>query len=500
MRAAGSKHATAADAPLRRDVRLLGDELGRVLVEQDGPELLEAVETVRRLSREAREHGDELRRAALQAAVAGLDPARQADVLRAFGVYFQLANLAEQHHRQRRRRDSARKDGAPRESLAAAFERLAAAGVTGPELAQATGRISLELVLTAHPTESARRGVLATHQRLSELLERLDRGDPVADELAEEITLLWQSDEVRPARPRVSDEIRHGLWFFESSLLEAAERVLAAYREGAPEAPCPLRFGTWIGGDADGNPAAGPETISEALTRARALAIGAYRDEVRELARSLAVSTRIVPSSSELLASVAGDEDALAGYVAEIGRRNAEEPYRRKLSFVWRRLGNSLQELTSPATPPPRSSPAISICSTAACGRIAAGGSPTAASRGCGGGSSCSASRSPSSMSACTPTICALPTIASTGSSAPSSTSVRSTDPTRSTRSSSRAPHRPRTCSVSSSSHVSRCRSSRSSRRSPTSAPPPPSSPSSSRTPLRARRSHRGDGRLLGLR
>lgn len=348
MRAAGSKHATAADAPLRRDVRLLGDELGRVLVEQDGPELLEAVETVRRLSREAREHGDELRRAALQAAVAGLDPARQADVLRAFGVYFQLANLAEQHHRQRRRRDSARKDGAPRESLAAAFERLAAAGVTGPELAQATGRISLELVLTAHPTESARRGVLATHQRLSELLERLDRGDPVADELAEEITLLWQSDEVRPARPRVSDEIRHGLWFFESSLLEAAERVLAAYREGAPEAPCPLRFGTWIGGDADGNPAAGPETISEALTRARALAIGAYRDEVRELARSLAVSTRIVPSSSELLASVAGDEDALAGYVAEIGRRNAEEPYRRKLSFVWRRLGNSLQGADEP--------------------------------------------------------------------------------------------------------------------------------------------------------
>jgi phosphoenolpyruvate carboxylase len=203
-------------------------------------------------------------------------------------------------------------------------------------------------VLTAHPTESARRGVLATHRRLSDLLERLDQGDAVAGELAEEITLLWQSDEVRPARPRVSDEIRHGLWFFETSLLDAAERVLATYREGAPEAPCPLRFGSWIGGDTDGNPSAGPETIEEALVRSRTLALATYRDEVRELARSLAVSTRIVPSSDELLASVTEDERALPGYVAEIGRRNAEEPYRRKLSFVWRRLGNSLDGMAEP--------------------------------------------------------------------------------------------------------------------------------------------------------
>jgi len=105
--------------------------------------------------------------------------------------------------------------------------------------------------------------------------------------VAEEITLLWQSDEVRPARPRVSDEIRHGLWFFESSLIDAAERVLATYRESLPAAPCPLRFGSWIGGDTDGNPAAGPDTIEEALARSRSLALATYRDEVRELARGV---------------------------------------------------------------------------------------------------------------------------------------------------------------------------------------------------------------------
>ena len=100
--------------------------------------------------------------------------------------------------------------------------------------------------------------------------------------------MLWQTDEVRPQRPRVIDEIRHGLWFFEQSLIEAAEELLHAYREAIPDAPLPLSFGSWIGGDMDGNPNAGPDTIDEALERARILALGSYRDEVRELARAWA--------------------------------------------------------------------------------------------------------------------------------------------------------------------------------------------------------------------
>jgi phosphoenolpyruvate carboxylase len=275
--------------------------------------------------------------------VAGLGPERQALVLRAFGVYFQLANLAEQHHRQRRRRAQGRSEGPARESLEEAFARLERAGVSAEELAEASRAISLELVVTAHPTEATRRGTLAAHIRLSGLLDELDAGAGIEDAAAEEITILWQTDEVRSRRPRVVDEIRHGLWFFETSLLDAAPEVLARYRRVLPGAAAALRFGSWIGGDQDGNPAAGPETLADALERSRALVLGRYRDEVRDLARALAISGDLAGVSGELAGSLARDESELPGYLAEIGRQNADEPYRRKLSFVWRRLGNTLE-------------------------------------------------------------------------------------------------------------------------------------------------------------
>src|SRR5207248_2062992 len=212
-------------------------------------------------------------------------------------VYFQVANLAEQHHRVRRRRDYELEGRSARDSLESAFATL---GDTRPP------DVALELVLTAHPTEATRRTVLAAHQRMARLLDRLDderatereRLD-VEERLAAEVTALWQTDEVRSRRPRVSDEIRHGHWFFEQSLLEAAPALLARYREYVPDAPSPLRFGSWIGGDTDGNPAAGPDTIAEALDRARALLLRRYRDEVRALAASIGVATRMTGVSDE---------------------------------------------------------------------------------------------------------------------------------------------------------------------------------------------------------
>jgi phosphoenolpyruvate carboxylase len=145
---------------------------------------------------------------------------------------------------------------------------------------------------------------------------------------------------VRGQRPRVVDEIRHGLWFFEQSLFEAAPRLLAGYRRSLPGAPLPFRFGTWIGGDQDGNPEAGPDTIEAALDRARELALARYRAEVRALAASLGVSASLAGVSDDLLASIARDEEELPEYAAAIGSQNEGEPYRRKLSFVWWRLGN----------------------------------------------------------------------------------------------------------------------------------------------------------------
>jgi phosphoenolpyruvate carboxylase len=339
-----------AEAPLRRDVRLLGQILGQVLVEQEGEGLLEDEERIRLLSREARRSGDPRLREKLAETVGALDVERQASVLRAFGLYFQLANIAEQHHRIRRRRQYSQEQRAGRESLAETFARLDEAGVGGPELERAGRRVSLELVLTAHPTEAARRTVLTAQLRIARLLRRLD--DPglspgerteLDTALAEEVTVLWQTDEVRPRRPRVVDEIRHGLWFFETSLLEEAPRLLAEYRARLPDAPAPLRFGSWIGGDQDGNPEAGPKTIFEALERARRLALTRYRAEVRQLAAAVGITTTLAPVSHELRESIARDERELPRYADEIGDQNADEPYRRKLSFVWRRLGNELE-------------------------------------------------------------------------------------------------------------------------------------------------------------
>jgi phosphoenolpyruvate carboxylase len=318
-----------ADAGLRANVRLLGDLLGRVLVEQEGQEVLDLVERIRSLSGLARRSGE---REPLAETIAALPLARQAVVLRAFGLFFQLANIAEQHHRLRRRRAYEHEGRVPRESLEAVFARLDAAGV-GDE---AEG-VRVELVFTAHPTEATRRTVLQAHQRIAALLRELD--DPelppsrlaqVEDALAEEITILWQTDEVRSRRPRVFDEIRHGLWFFERSLWQAAPAVLRTYRRRLPEAPSPLRFGTWIGGDLDGNPNAGPQTVEAALEQARMLAAGLYRDEVRALARRWGISSTIVDYDAAL-------DENLIGVPSG---QNDDEPYRRRLSSLWARLGD----------------------------------------------------------------------------------------------------------------------------------------------------------------
>jgi phosphoenolpyruvate carboxylase len=328
-------------APLRRDVRLLGTILGDVLVEQEGSRLLELVERIRTATRSARREGT----VASAGVVDDLEPDEQALVLRAFSLYFQLANLAEQHHRLRRRREDAHDGRVARESLEDAFRRLSS--VPQDELEARARGTSIRLVLTAHPTEATRRTVLLAHIRIADQLVQLDdprlsAGERRAAEqrIAEEVTLLWQTDEVRHDRLRVTDEIRHGLWFFEHSLMSAATDLVGEWRQRIPGAPPPVSFGSWIGGDLDGNPATGEASIREALGRACALALARYRAEVRALAVALAPARSLVTVSEELEASLARDAEELPGYAAEIGARNELEPYRRKLSFMWWRLGN----------------------------------------------------------------------------------------------------------------------------------------------------------------
>jgi phosphoenolpyruvate carboxylase len=323
-----------AETALRGNVRLLGNLLGQILVEQEGEWLLEAVEQVRALTRASRA-GDREGAESLRETVSGL-PLRQQDlVLRAFALYFQLANIAEQHHRLRRRRQYEHEGRIAKETLGDAFMQLRAAGIGDGQVAQACGHLAVDLVMTAHPTEAARRTVLEKHRRIAALLHRLDDPDlpattesKIHEALAEEITILWQTDEIRSRRPRVVDEIRQLLWFFEESLWDAAPRVLAELEsDSSRSSRSPLRFGTWVGGDLDGNPHAGPETIEAALELGRVRARELLRRDLRWLARSWGMSTRIV------------DVDGAVGDVDDVPEEmNSDEPYRRRLTSLQRRL------------------------------------------------------------------------------------------------------------------------------------------------------------------
>ena len=318
--------ATDAESPLRANVRLLGGLLGRVLVEQEGEELFALEERIRALARDVRTGRRE--RSALAEAVRGLDVEAQGTVQRAFALFFQLANIAEQHHRLRRRREYEHEGRTARESLADAVSRLREAGVSDAELAGAAARLRVRPVLTAHPTEATRRTILQAHRRIAARLRELDdpalppsRAAEIEDELAEEITILWQTDAVSMRRPRVVDEIRHGLWFFEQSLWDAVPELVRELRRHVPATSSPLRFGTWIGGDMDGNPAAGADTIADALERARALARERYRAEIHALGAAWGMSSAIV------------------GDVPELGV-DGDEPYRAALVRIWGRLAD----------------------------------------------------------------------------------------------------------------------------------------------------------------
>ena len=320
------------DAPLRANVRLLGEILGAVIAEQEGEAILRLEERIRLLARLGR-RGDEGSSRALAETIAGLDVETQAVVLRAFTMYFHLANIAEQHHRVRRRHELEREGATLRESLDEAVAQLEDEGVGKAELRKAAARVSVELVLTAHPTEALPRTILEKHRAIAELIAALDEPRLTARErdeaerrLAEEVTLLWQTDEVRSQRPRVVDEIRQGLWFLEQSLWDAAPALVETWRDRlGPSSP--LRFGSWIGGDLDGNPNAGPNTVREAVERSAATVRDLLRRDVRALAGSWGISTTLV------------DADPAVGDVDLPDDRNPTEPYRRRLTAIWEGLG-----------------------------------------------------------------------------------------------------------------------------------------------------------------
>jgi phosphoenolpyruvate carboxylase len=349
------------DAPLRRDVRNLGRILGDVIKEQAGQATFEAVERLRLLAIAQREGNDvDLEKIAAEELLKG-DVRKVFLVARAFALYFELVNLAETNHRKRRRRAAQVVEAEPQPgTFQGTLRRLRRAGVGPEQLMSTLQTIHVTPVFTAHPTEIARRTTLIKRERISQLLEESDRlplpntdALRIEQQLAAEITALWQSDEVRRRTPTVRDEIRMGLDYYQRSLLKTlpdlyanmARELQSEYGldKRRAELPMMISFGSWIGGDRDGNPFVTPGTTRQALQMARDLIFDHYIDKMRDLSWLLSSSTALTDTSEALSARLEEYSRILPDAQARAVSYSETEGYRRFVVFMDHRLRAALQ-------------------------------------------------------------------------------------------------------------------------------------------------------------
>ena len=375
----------AKELPLRRDVRSLGILLGRVLVEQEGETFLSAIERLRHLLIQHREHSpsdsasepDHRLMSQAREMISSLTVEDAYRVTKAFAIYFELTNLAETNHRKRRRRAARMLSDetlSGRTPVAGSFRgtllRIKAAGVSADAMLEALHKIKVTPIFTAHPTEISRHTVRLKRRRIASYLEGLDQL-PLSDSDAREyeslilaeITALWQTDEVRLNKPTVRDEIHMGLDYFPMILFETLPRLFAELEESVrdvygadanfPELPSPgclslealsrlsfgsLSFGSWIGGDRDGNPNVTAGSTREAVNMARHVIIDHYIAETASLIGYLSMSTRRIGVSDALAQRVREYEEKLGEEHSRWKQITSAELYRHFLEFLIARL------------------------------------------------------------------------------------------------------------------------------------------------------------------
>lgn len=352
-----SGDAPQLDVLLRADIRMLGNLLGETLVRQHGPELLDLVEEVRRLTKITRKSPDHAAAAIaadeLEELLDGLDIDRTIQLVRAFSTFFSLANVAEQEHRY--------DEGAGGTDLATSIEMALDAEVSRDVLEDVVHRLDVRPVFTAHPTEAVRRSVQDKTREIAFLLRR--RREPTATEtdkrraerrIAELIEATWQTDELRVERPTPQDEARAVIHVFDALFTSAIPQVydelehqLGRLGIELEAGSAPLRFGTWVGGDRDGNPNVTSDVTMDVLAAQHRHALDRIIAMVESLGAELSASEHIVDVDAGLTESLVAD----AGRFPHVHRRFVElskgEPYRQKLAFIHHRLLNTREHLTA---------------------------------------------------------------------------------------------------------------------------------------------------------
>ncbi|MGB0389077.1 MAG: phosphoenolpyruvate carboxylase, partial [Ardenticatenaceae bacterium] len=340
---------------LSQQIHLLGDMLGETIKEQEGEALFDLVEEIRALAKAHRD-GNEPAGTQLLTLVEGLPLPQARGVVKAFATYFQLINLAEEQERVRvlhQRTHQAHQQNMPRgESIPAAILRLREEELSATQIQSLLDHLFIMPVFTAHPTEAKRRTVLTKLNRLGEILHQLDfhkltpdQEAAAMDRLREEMASLWQTDETRARKPTVLDEARNGLYYFDSTLFELVpqiyqelEQALASYYpESSFNIPIFLRYGSWIGGDRDGNPFVTLDVTEQVLREQKKRVLKYYQSVLDGMHGHLSTSTRY-QISDELLVSYEEDAQLFPKRATFVEERYANQPYRQKMFFIYDKL------------------------------------------------------------------------------------------------------------------------------------------------------------------
>jgi phosphoenolpyruvate carboxylase len=343
---------------LSATIHLVGDILGQVISELESPGVFELEELIRAQAK-ARRLGDPRAAADLAAEVSNLAPARARAIAGAFSLYFDLVNLAEENYRVDVLRQYEREkypEPIP-DSIGEAVRTLHQQGVSPEQMGRLLDTLSIELVLTAHPTEAKRRTILSKLQRISNILSKIDQPNLLQREmeayrrsLHAEVTALWLTDRSRTARPAVTDEVRTGLYFVDEIFWEVLpdiytelDAALDLYYPGLHPRHAWLTLASWIGGDRDGNPNVVAEVTAETLRLHRGLAVEKHRAAFQDLARRLSLSQHLLPAPPELQAWFE-NRRPLPAHVAFLEKRYASEPYRLALSLLADDLAEASKE------------------------------------------------------------------------------------------------------------------------------------------------------------
>lgn len=343
---------TAHNTPLQNDVNMLGNILGEILVLHGGKALFDKVETIRKMTKSIRKKFDKDLYAELKQEISNLQPPMRQQVIRAFSVYFHLVNVAEQNHRIRRRRQYLLEEGTSQAfSLEKAVTKVKEYNLNEEEIQGVLNDLSIELIMTAHPTEATKRTVLESQKRISENLRKIDNPlitewerEAIEDSLFNEVMALWHTDELRHRKPEVLDEVKNGLYYFNQVLfdtlpdvfweLELQLRDQVAEKEW--QVPNFIRFGSWIGGDRDGNPNVTPEITWTTLEMQQQLILKKYEASITNLMRRFSQSTERLVIEQEFIEKVEAEEKE---YLEKDEKwRVKSEVYRRKFAVILKRI------------------------------------------------------------------------------------------------------------------------------------------------------------------